>query len=93
MRLRIYLRRCCLRNGVTSFSLGEASDLVEEGNDMGSSHPMRVLLFSPFFLVRMPPWRAEEEESPAVVGRHRYPLSSWRLTKQINLGSEEKPFR
>ena len=68
-------------------------DLFKEGNDVGSSHPMLMLLFSLFLSVGMLPRRAEEEKSPAVMGRHRYPLSSCRLTKQINLRSEEKPFR
>lgn len=50
-------------------------DIFKKGNDVSSSHLIRMLLFSLFFSIGMLPLRAREEKSPAVVGGHRYSLS------------------
>lgn len=60
--------------GLPLFSLRKAIDRYKAGNDVGSS-PLMLILFSLFLWVGMPPLRAEEEKSLAVMGIHRYPLS------------------
>lgn len=73
-------KRCILDTaaygvGLLLFILEEAIDLFKEGNDVGRSHWMPLLLFSLFLSVGMLLLRAEEEKSLAVPGRSRYPLS------------------
>lgn len=80
--------------GLPLFSLGVAVDRFKEGNDVGRSHLMLLLLFSLFFWVGMLPLKGRKGE---IAGSHGETQISiilvLRLTKQINLRGEEKPFR